>query len=159
MSARDWWAARPPRERALLAGGAAAAVVVLLFALVWLPMERSRARLATELPAIRASLAEMRAQAEEVKALRALPAREAAAGAPLSTLVASGSLAQGLPGARLTLTGPKRVKLAVDDASWTRLVEWIAATAGAHGLAVEEATVEALPATGRVRASLVLAAP
>jgi len=160
MSARAWWAARPARERAILAGGGAALVAVLLFALAWLPMERTRTRLAAELPALRASLAEMRAQAEEVKALRALPARESAAPSqPLATLVASGSLAQGLPGARLSLVGPKRLKLAVDDASWTRLVEWIAGAGAAHGLAVEEATVEALPAAGRVRASLVLAAP
>ncbi len=158
MSARAWWAARPARERAILAGGAAAVLAALVFALVWLPMERSRARLAAELPALRASLAEMRAQAEEVKALRALPARESAA-TPLATLVASGTLAQGLPGARLSVLGAKRLKLAVEDASWTRLVEWIAAAGSAHGLSVEEATVEALPAAGRVRASLVLSAP
>jgi general secretion pathway protein M len=160
VSPRAWWAARPPRERALLAWGGAAVVAVLLFALAWLPMERSRARLAAELPALRASLAEMRAQAEEVKALRALPARDpSTATGTLATLVASGTLAQGLPGARLTALGAKRVRLAVDDASWTRLVEWIALTGNAHGLTVEEATVEALPAAGRVRASLVLAAP
>ena len=159
MSLRAWWAAKPARERALLASGAAAVAAILLFALVWLPMERARTRLAAELPALRASLAEMRAQAEEVKALRALPARDSAAAAtPLSTLVASGTLAQGIPGARLTALGAKRVRLAVDDASWTRLVEWIAAAGANHGLAVEEATVEALPAAGRVRASLVLAA-
>jgi general secretion pathway protein M len=160
MSARAWWASRPPRERAILAGGTAAAVAVLLFALVWLPMERTRTRLDAELPALRASLAEMRAQAEEVKALRSLPARESAAGSQsLATLVASGSLAQGLPGARLSVLGAKRMQLAVDDASWTRLVEWIAGAGAAHGLSVEEATVDALPAAGRVRASLVLAAP
>ena len=160
MSARAWWAARPARERAILAGGGAALVAVLLFALAWLPMERTRTRLAAELPALRASLAEMRAQAEEVKALRALPARKAgAASQPLSTLVASGSLAQELPGARLSVLGAKRLRLAVDDASWTRLVEWIAGAGAAHGLSVEEATVDALPATGRVRADLVLAAP
>jgi general secretion pathway protein M len=160
MNPRAWWSSRPPRERSQFAGGAAAGVLVLLFTFVWLPMERTRTRVAAELPALRASLAEMRAQAEEVKALRALPAREAPASAtPLATLVASGSLAQGLPGARLSMLGARRLKLAVDDASWTRLVEWIAAAGASHGLSVEEATVEALPAAGRVRASLVLAAP
>ena len=59
MSARAWWASRPPRERAVLAGGGAAVVAALLFALAWLPMERARTRLAAELPALRASLAEM----------------------------------------------------------------------------------------------------
>ena len=76
-----------------------------------------------------------------------------------ATLVASGTLAQGLPGARLTAQDAKRVRVAVDDASWTRLVEWLAAAQSTHRLAVEEATIEALPATGRVRAAIVLAAP
>lgn len=158
MIAPAFWTARSPRERAILAAVAAIAAVLLVVAFAWLPMERSRARNAAQLPALRASVAQMRAQAEEVKALRAAPA-VAATGTPVAALVASGTLAQGLPGARVSALDAKRVRLAVDDASWTRLVEWLAATSAAHGLAVDEASVEALASPGRVRASLVLAAP
>jgi general secretion pathway protein M len=153
------WTERSARERAVLAWVAVAAAALLLYALAWLPMERARTRLAAELPGLRGAVAAMRAQAEEVKLLRALPARSTEAATPLATLVASGTLAQGLPGARVSAVDARRARVAVDDASWTRLVEWLAATGAAHGLAVEEATVEALPAAGRVRASLVLAAP
>ena len=156
MNAPAFWSARSPRDRAILAAAGAAAALLLLVAFAWLPLERARTRIAAELPQLRASVAEMRAQAAETKELRALPAREAM---PLPTLVASGTLAQGLPGARLTALDARRVRVAVDDASWTRLVEWLASATAAHGLAVDEATVEALPSAGRVRASLVLAAP
>ncbi len=159
MNAPGFWTARSPRERAILAAVAAIAAIALFFAFAWLPLERSRTRIAASLPGLRASVAEMRVQADEARALRAMPAAAAASATPLATLVSSGALAQGLPEARVSALDARRVQLSVDDASWTRLVEWIAATNAAHGLAVDEATVEALPATGRVRASLVLAAP
>jgi general secretion pathway protein M len=158
MNAPAWWNSRNAQERALLAWGGAATAVLLAFVLVWLPLERERGRLAAELPTLRASTAEMRTQAAEVKALRAAPARPAAT-TPLATLVASGNLAQGLPGARLSLLDAKRAKLAVDDSSWTRLIEWLASTQAAHGLVVEEAKVEALASVGRVRGEFVLATP
>lgn len=158
MKAPAWWTARSPRERAIVGWAGAAVAVLLVFVLAWLPLERDRGRIAAGLPALRASVAEMRGQAAEVQALRALPPRGAAP-VPLATLVAAGNLAQGLPGARVTLIDGKRARLAVDDASWTRLVEWLAATQATHGLAVAEAKVEALAAIGRVRGEFVLAAP
>ena len=158
MRAPAWWVARSARERAVIGWAGAAIAVLLVFVLAWLPLERARGRIAAELPALRASAAEMRAQAAEVQALRALPPRGEAS-VPLATLVAAGNLTQGLPGARVTLLDGKRARLAVDDASWTRLVEWLAATQATHGLAVAEAKVEALAAAGRVRGEFVLAAP
>ena len=159
MNAPAFWSARSPRERTVLAGVGALAAALLLFALVWLPLERSRARVTAQLPQLRASVAEMRAQAAEVTALRSLPARESGSTPALAALIASGALTQGLPGARLVALDGKRLKLAMDDASWTRLVEWLSAAQALHGLAVEEASVEALAAAGRVKAEFVLAAP
>lgn len=159
MNAPAFWTGRSPRERTVLAGIGAAVAALLLFAFVWLPLERSRSHAAAQLPQLRASVAEMRDQAAEVAALRALPARHDGSAPALSTLIASGALTQGLAGARLTALDGKRLKLAMDDASWTRVVEWLSAAQSLHGLAVEEATVEALASAGRVRAEFVLAAP
>ncbi len=160
MNAPAFWTSRSPRDRAILAALAAVVAAGLVLAFAWLPLERGRDRLAAALPDLRASVAEMRAQAGQVQALRAAPVRaQAAGGATLSTLVSSGELARDLAGARLAMADARRVRLTADDASWTRLAEWIARAQAAHGLVVEEATVEALPAAGRVRASLVLAAP
>ncbi len=159
MRAPAFWRARSERERTILGWAGAGVAFLLVVAFAWLPLERERTRIAAALPALRASVATMRAEAAEVKSLREMPARGAGTAAPVATLVASGALAQGLPGARFTALDARRIRVAADDASWTRLVEWIAAAGPAHGLSVEEATVEALPAAGRVRADLVLAAP
>jgi len=161
MSLLARWRARPARERLAIATVGFVALALLFVAFAWLPLERHRARLAGSLPALRASVVEMRAQAEEVKRLKALPPRPQAASnpAPLASLLSAGTLAQGLPGARLSAVDGKRVRLAVDDASWARLVEWMSSAQSLHGLSTETARVEALATAGRVRAELVMVAP
>ena len=160
MSLVARWRGRSPRERLALGTIVLVVLAAIAYAFLWLPMERHRARLGAELPALRASVVQMRAQAEDVKRLKATPPRTQAANpAPLVSLLSAGTLAQGLPGARLAPVDGKRVRLAVDDASWPRLVEWVSAAQSLHGLVAERATVEALPAAGRVKAELVLVAP
>ena len=89
----------------------------------------------------------------------ALPAPQAASGTPLATLVGSGTLTQGLPGAKVAALDGKRLRLTLDDASWTACVQWLVTANAVQGLAVEEAEIEALAERGRVRATVVLAAP
>lgn len=159
MNAPAFWTRRSPGERTVMAAVVAVVVLALGYAFAWLPMERHRERLAAELPALRASVAGMRAQAADVKRLKAMPARSAASPVPLASLLSAGTLAQGLPGAKLSAVDGKRVRLTVEDVPWARLVEWIAGAQSLHGLAAESATVEALAVPGRVRADLVLVAP
>ena len=160
MSLLAQWRGRSPRERLVIGAVGLVVLAAIAWAFLWLPMDRHRARLETELPALRASVVQMRAQAVEVKRLKATtPRTQAANPAPLASLLSAGTLAQGLPGARLAPVDGKRVRLAVDDASWPRLVEWVSAAQSLHGLTAEAATVEALPAAGRVKAEFVLAAP
>jgi len=160
MSLLAQWRGRSPRERLVLGGVGLVVLAAVLYAFAWLPLERHRARLQAELPLLRASVVQMRAQAGEVKRLKTMPPREQSANpAPLASLLSAGTLAQGLPGARLAPVDGKRVRLTVDDASWPRLVEWVSAAQSLHGLAAESATVEALPAAGRVKADLVMVAP
>lgn len=158
MIGRAPWASRSPGDKRVILASAAITAALLLIAFAWLPLERARTRMAAQLPALRASVEQMRAQSAEAKRLRALPARTGAPGSTPAALAASASLAQALPGARASTLDPRRVKVAVDDASWTRVLEWLAAQA-AQGLAVESAQVEALAMRGRVRAEFVLAAP
>mgnify|MGYP000394336978 CR=1 FL=1 len=160
MSLAARWRARSPRERLVIGLVAFVAIAALLVAFAWLPLERHRARLIADLPALRASVAEMRLQAEQAVRLKAMPPRtDAANPVPLAQLLSAGTLAQGLPGARLAPLDGKRVRLVVDDASWARLVEWISAAQSLHGLTAESARVEALATAGRVKADLVLVAP
>jgi general secretion pathway protein M len=157
MSFADLWRSRSTRERRNVTTGLAALGVMLVAALVWLPLERMRARLATELPEMRASVSALEHDAEDVRRVRALPATVPANPAPLAALIASNAWGRDLPGVQLTVPDGKHVRLAGADLSFTALLDWLTNAQAAHGLRVESARIEALPAPGRVRAELTLA--
>lgn len=147
------WAARTPRERSAIAWGAALVALALAAAFVWLPLERARTRLAAQLPALRGSIAALQRDAAEVKRLRALPAAAPALATPLASLASN---AGGLAGAQIAVLDDRRVRVTGGDVSFAALLEWLRNAAATHGMRVETAHLEALPAPGRVRAELVL---
>lgn len=151
------WNERSPRERVVLSAVLAAAAALLLVAFAWLPLERSRARLAAEVPRLAAAVAAMEAGAAEVARVRTLPAATPATAAPLASI--AGTLARTLPGAAVEAADERRLQVKGADVSFGGLLEWIAAAQSAHGLRVDSARIDALPAAGRVRAELVLARP
>ena len=67
-----WWENRSARERRVIVNLAVLAALVVLFTM-WLQAERTRERLAGQLPQLRASLASLERDAQEVKRLRAMP--------------------------------------------------------------------------------------
>lgn len=145
-----YWLSRSERERTLWLAVGAIVALALAVTFAWLPLERSRTRLEAELPRLRASLETMQRQAAEVKRLRALPP----AGnlkAPVSALAATPA-----PGTQVTPLDANRVRLGGDDVAFTALIVWIAAAQASHGLRVESARVDALPAPGRVKADIVM---
>jgi len=150
------WHQRTASERRTLTIVGAVAAIVLLIAFVWLPLERTRARLAAELPQLRASIAALERDAGEVKRLRAMPATSAAANrsSPLASLATNGG---GVAGAQITVLDERRARLAGDDVSFAAVLEWIRNAQATHGMRVESAKVQGLPAAGRVRAEIVLA--
>jgi len=148
------WSLRTPPERRAIAVLAGIVVASLVVALVWLPLERSRARLAAELPALRASIAALQRDADEVKRLRAMPAPAARPASPLAALATNGG---GLSGAQMTVLDERRLRLVGDDVSFGALLEWLRNAQSTHGVRVESAKVEARPAAGRVRADIVVA--
>lgn len=149
-----FWSSRPERERRMLAAGAALAGCAIFIAFVLLPVERSRERLAQELPRLRASITGLQRDADEVKRLRALPAAASGAYSPLASLASN---AGGLPGARINVIDDRRVRVAGNDVAFGALLEWLGNARATHGMRVESARLEALPSPGRVRAELVLA--
>jgi type II secretory pathway component PulM len=146
-----------PRERSLATGGGVVIGVMLLAALVWLPLERLRVRLAHELPVLRASVEALQHDAEEVKRLRALPATMPANPAPLAPLIAANAWGRELPGVQLSVPDEKHVRLVGEDIAFGALLDWLTTAQAAHGLRVESARIEATAMTGRVRADLTLA--
>jgi general secretion pathway protein M len=156
MNVAALWLSRSPRERSVVAAGATLLAIMLAVALVWLPLERARVRLAAELPQLRASVVALQRDADEVQRLRALPATIPASPAPLAPLIASNTWARELPGVQLSVPDERHVKLTGADVSFTSLLDWLAVAQAAHGLRVESARIEALPAPGRVHAELTL---
>jgi len=150
-----FWAARSPRERAILAAGGAVLAVLLLFVFAWLPLERSRARLAAEVPRLAASVATMEGQAAEVVRVRSLPATPSSAATPSAAIATA--LGTRLPGVQASAVDEKRVRLTGSDVAYGALLETIASAQGAYGMRVDSARIDALPAAGRVRVELLLA--
>ena len=148
---RNLWRQRSERERLWIARVAALLGLALL-AVLWLQSERSRERLALELPPLRASIAALERDAEEVRRLRATPATAPAA-TPLASLATN---AGGVPGAQITVLDERRVRLAGDDVAFQALIEWLGNARATHGMRVESARLQSLPGAGRVRAELVL---
>jgi type II secretory pathway component PulM len=157
MKLGSFWDQRPAREKSLLAAGAVVLGVMVVTALVWLPLERTRNRLAAELPALRASVIALKRDAVEVKRLRATPSTFPANPPPLAPLMAANAWARELPGVQVTVPDEKHVRLAGDDVAFGALLDWLATALAAHGLRVESAKIESLALPGRVRAQLTLA--
>lgn len=151
----DWYRHRSERERSILRAALLAALALLLLG-SWVQTERSRERLAEELPRLRASIAALERDAEEVRRLRALPAAAAPAPAPLASLATNSG---GVPGARIAVLDERRVRLESADVAFAALLEWLGNARATHGMRVETARIEALPVAGRVRAELVVSKP
>jgi general secretion pathway protein M len=150
-----WWDRRSPGEQRTL-GLAAALLVVAALGVAWIEIERARARLAAELPRLRASIAGLERDAAEVKRLRSVTpaaAQQQSGGAQLATLATNGG---GLAGAQIAIVDDKRVKVSGADIGFGALLEWLQNAQVTHAMRVESARLEALPAPGRVRAELLL---
>lgn len=147
-----WWDNRPARERRVIVNLAVLAALVILFT-SWLQAERTRERLAGQLPQLRASLAALERDAQEARRLRAMPAAPPAA-TPLAALAANATT---VPGAQVSVVDERRVRVTGADVSFAALLEWLGQARASHGLRVESARLEALAAPGRVRAELLLA--
>lgn len=149
-----YWASRSPRERTAIAWAAGLVVLLLVAVFVWLPLERTRARLAADVPRLAASVAAMERQAAEVARIRSLPAVARAAAAPTTTIAAD--LGRAVPGSQASAPDDKRVRITGSDVAFGALLEAIAAAQGAHGMRVDSARIDALPTAGRVRAEVLL---
>jgi general secretion pathway protein M len=157
MSLAALWYSRSPRERSLVSAGLVVLGAMLAIAVVWLPLERARARLDVELPQLRASVAALQRDADEVRRLKAMPATVPANPAPLATVMAANAWSREMPGVQLSVPDEKHVRIAAADVSFTALLDWLATARAAHGLRVESARIDALPLPGRVRIELTLA--
>lgn len=122
---RAYLAARSPREQMFLLAGGALLVLLLAWGLLYEPQRAAREKLADRLPAERAELRLMRAQAEEIERLRkrggdASGGLEQRVKASAATLGVAESLVRFVP------LGGERIELATGPLPTDTWIEWLA---------------------------------
>ena len=148
---RELWRAREPRERLVIAIGLCALLAAALWAYVWDPIVRDRARLVTALPQLRAQAREVAAQGAEVERLRNAARSRGAPAAPEAAIgAAAAALGLGEAIGTVTALGEGRVQVAVKPVAFDALVRLLGELGTHHGYAVESLVVRAAPERGRV---------
>jgi general secretion pathway protein M len=152
------WRRLAPRERAALGALGTFVAMVLLYVAIWSPLQRSLARLRTQVPIEQARLVEMREQATLVGRIRgtALPAPPVNPVAFVGEAAARNGLGAALK--RAEPEGAKGVRVQLEAAPFASVVTWLAELQQ-NGLRAETAALEAHATPGTVSARLLLRIP
>jgi general secretion pathway protein M len=152
-----WWAERAPRERRVLAGGAAVLAALLAWAYGWHPLQAERARLAADLPRLRAEAAAVAASAADVSRLRASRTAGGEPGEVIRTRLQSHATGGGVS---VTAQPDQRYRVVLPPMRFDVLTRELGVLAEAHGIVIERLALTAQPAPGVVGTDvLVLRAP
>ncbi|WP_019451647.1 type II secretion system protein M [Cupriavidus sp. BIS7] len=153
-----FWNARNPREQAILGGGAVVLVLVFGYLLLWEPASIERTRLARNLPALRADLAEMETLAQEARGLSAN--RGPSLRGDALTQALQDSLGQhGLKATRLMATADNAVQLQLDKAPFGSVAGWLQDVRLQQRLKVTDARISYVGATALVNVTATLQGP
>jgi general secretion pathway protein M len=155
---KDWWNGLSPRDRRTLGVGGLLALLLLGYALVWLPMERSRDAWRERASAADANLIWMRAAAERMALLAPAPITAQRDGRSLLAVVDAGVREVGLGGALLRVEpiNPQQVRVYFQQAGFDTLMDWLRSLGDSHGVRVTELSVQRAAGVGLVDARLLL---
>jgi len=121
---RAWWQGLARRERMLVVAGSALALAALVYLLAVEPAWKTRVRLSSELPRLRAQAAEVAALAEEARQLGRRGTAPASAAAARSALEQSLAAAR-FRDARVTALDERRLTVNVQAAAVTPWLSWL----------------------------------
>ncbi len=144
-----------PRERNLIAAGLLVLLPVGFYLYVWQPINAERERLAQRVGQLRGELAQLRADGEEIKRLRAQPPMRGADSLEAGARAAAARFGLSPQQAVLTAQGSDRLLVSMDSVAFDTWLRWVAEL-GLQGVSLAACKVESLPAPGtvRVRATL-----
>jgi general secretion pathway protein M len=148
---RLWWQGLARRERWLVAAGCALALGGVVYVAAVEPAWKARARLASELPRLRAQALEMSALSGEARELRGRGAAAESAGAAQSAMERS-LAAAGLGMARIVALDERRIAVSVKGAQATKWLGWLEETARESRMRVAVVQVARTAARGIVDA-------
>jgi type II secretory pathway component PulM len=144
---------RPPSLPRRNGAVAAAVLLVLGYVGLWQPLAAKRERLLYTLPKARAELSGMQIDAAEIARLRAATDGASATRVALRSLVADGTLRQGLPAtANIRFTSDQELDVEIPVMDPRALIDWLASARTSYRLTVTRARIEAT-APGQVRFS------
>lgn len=152
------WAALSASEQRTLKLGAAVVVPVLFYLLLWQPAHDGVARLKTTVPAMRAQLAQMQAQAIEVQTLRQGAHPALSEGDALLGIVRVASEAAGwvAPAMTLELADKSNVRISAESVEFSRWIKFLHELETTHHIRVNSLSVSAAPTQGMIKVNAVL---
>lgn len=160
---RAWWSAREPRERQVLLTGGVLGAVLLVWALVWHPLQRSRAELRVRVESQRSDLEQMRGDAARVAQLRGQGARAKVERQGKSLLALADATARGAQLAnelrRVEPVGPKSVRVSFEGAPFDAVADWLEGLARDFGVVATDFSADRAEGDGRVNARVTLEEP
>ncbi|HSX60280.1 MAG TPA: type II secretion system protein M [Tahibacter sp.] len=160
---REWWNARDARERRVLSIGGGVTAVLLFWALVWYPLQRSRAELRVRVETQRSDLAQMRSDSARVAQLRGLGARAKVERQGKSLLALADATARGAQLAnelrRVEPVGPKSVRVSLEGASFDAVADWLEGLSRDFGVVAADFSADRAEGNGRVNVRVTLEEP
>lgn len=158
-----WWKQRDAREQKILLIGGALTLVLLVWALVWYPLQRSRAELRVRVEAQRIDLEQMRSDASRVGLLRGQGARAKVERQGKSLLALADATARGAQLAneikRVEPVGSKSVRVSFEGASFDAVSDWLEGLARDFGVVATDFSADRAEGNGRVNARVTLEEP
>ncbi|HKQ29782.1 MAG TPA: type II secretion system protein M [Burkholderiales bacterium] len=151
------WSALPSRTRTLAIGAGVLILMFVLYSAVWRPLQNDLKNLRASVPGQTEQLEWMRAQAPVANALKA---KSIAGGDNLMQTIEQTATTQNLRSyiARIDSEGPAGVRITLENVSFNAMVSWLSDLHTNYGAMVDDATVEARPASGLVNARIRLRA-
>jgi len=149
------WNAFSASEQRTLSWGAGILLPILAFALLWQPAHSAVDKLHKNLPPLRAQLAQMKAQSDEVQSLRQQAQPAVLDGAAMKKIVESAAAQQGwaAPSFLLELTEQNDVRIVAESVSFSRWLHFLSELEATHHIRVGTLSVSPSSAQGVVKIS------
>lgn len=158
---KDWFAGLETREQAFVVGGAAVVIIALVYALLWLPFDKSHEQLASSVGDWERSIAELGPLRSLAAAAEQSGERPAVNSQQAPIIIVDQTLrGRGLDQYRRRSqpTTSNGVRVEFEGVAFDELVLWLGDLSDDYGMHVQAGSVSAVPQAGpgRVNASLTL---
>jgi general secretion pathway protein M len=158
---KDWFAGLETREQAFVVGGAAVVIIALVYALLWLPFDKSHEALASSVGDWERSIAELGPLRSLAAAAEQSGERPAVNSQQAPIIIVDQTLrGRGLDQYRRRSqpTTSNGVRVEFEGVAFDELVLWLGDLSDDYGMHVQAGSVSAVPQAGpgRVNASLTL---